>query len=798
MINEMRDFVLELVQSEYETGHILAEDRNEFNELCRDEGYRATKAMYDLYEECHNLGPAGFYEEYRDELDFDPSFVAEYGDEDVSSSDASIDSANGFNIFDKVHVKTFDFNGQIIDIKKAPSGRIIVEVRRDAADGFFDPYLFNPDELELINEEFEDSYLEEALSNKEKLKRAYPELNFDNPVTETLTEAVDSEDKMQTAVGILYDMDNFVLSVYDNGYWLSMGVPDGEFSEDDRDLAEANYKEHEWLIEGDEEGSFDREAFKDLLDAFDTATDDSDYDQNERARIIHEAETILNMNESVDDMNRRCENCNTLLNEAGKCPKCDEGEEDLNEDILNEAPDKLTKKLNKLSSNDDKLMIKRAQAAPTIIRKSLDPSYRYIIDGEMIDSKVYQAKVDKVKNEILNSDKLLGLDPDSTLYKEVKDVLDVVAIDKKGWIVRRGLELLKPGKMAYRADRADLLEIPDAASSQTFLSKQFTNKTNEIKTDSENQVDPDQSENDDTKPEVTSSDDANIGSNEESNQEAKKPDWITNDSIKAAITLLAKRKNGSADYYDKDGNLIDYRKITTDNIDEVFINKEATEPFIVAMEEVKKGLAKRKAAAIKSAALFGESYDDSMEYENIEEIELSESLNKEDMSELLNLSKQLGIETIGDLDQFSKREIKDGEDLLTAMKRYKGEVDGDIEPLEEVFSENVITEEFTTYSDIRSQFEMDKINYSQREAFESMLVKACRSLNIDPELALIYVDKDREFDPVYFADESKELQYNVLKVKVFDLDIVRIEFKGTIYIIFRSQADADIYMNYAH
>lgn len=34
------------------------------------------------------------------------------------------------------------------------------------------------------------------------------------------------------------------------------------------------------------------------------------------------------VNESVYDMDKRCEKCNTLLNDAGTCPKCDDGEED--------------------------------------------------------------------------------------------------------------------------------------------------------------------------------------------------------------------------------------------------------------------------------------------------------------------------------------------------------------------------------------------------------------------------------------------------------------------------------------
>ena len=39
--------------------------------------------------------------------------------------------------------------------------------------------------------------------------------------------------------------------------------------------------------------------------------------------------------ESLDDMDKRCEKCNTLLNDGGTCPKCDDGEEDLAEAVSN-------------------------------------------------------------------------------------------------------------------------------------------------------------------------------------------------------------------------------------------------------------------------------------------------------------------------------------------------------------------------------------------------------------------------------------------------------------------------------
>ena len=40
--------------------------------------------------------------------------------------------------------------------------------------------------------------------------------------------------------------------------------------------------------------------------------------------------------ESIEDMDKRCPECNTLLNDSGTCPKCDDGEEDYG-DELNEG-----------------------------------------------------------------------------------------------------------------------------------------------------------------------------------------------------------------------------------------------------------------------------------------------------------------------------------------------------------------------------------------------------------------------------------------------------------------------------
>lgn len=55
------------------------------------------------------------------------------------------------------------------------------------------------------------------------------------------------------------------------------------------------------------------------------------------AAALEELKSSGAIKESVADMNKRCEKCNTLLNDGGTCPKCDDGEEDYGDDDTNEA-----------------------------------------------------------------------------------------------------------------------------------------------------------------------------------------------------------------------------------------------------------------------------------------------------------------------------------------------------------------------------------------------------------------------------------------------------------------------------
>ena len=84
---DAKRILLDWAQNYFESGHGYIEDYEEFKQCCRDEGIRPSKTLYSEYLELIELGPCGFYESYKDELDFDPFFIQEYGEEDEENED---------------------------------------------------------------------------------------------------------------------------------------------------------------------------------------------------------------------------------------------------------------------------------------------------------------------------------------------------------------------------------------------------------------------------------------------------------------------------------------------------------------------------------------------------------------------------------------------------------------------------------------------------------------------------------------------------------------------------------------
>jgi hypothetical protein len=247
---------------------------------------------------------------------------------------------------------------------------------------------------------------------------------------------------LQKAVGVLFEMDNFVMSVYDNERWLTLGVPDGEFEENSIEEAEANYKEHCWLIT-DFDGGFDQSDYQEFISTFRYATRNKrDYDQNERDRIIQKALSILETIETkITDGVARHPGKTLLPHQDGEFIKESNGEGKmntpkhftkeqvnaylkkakegkLNEQLMMEGPfDGIKDKLKDMKASGD---VKKAQSnAQRIIKNSKDPeiasAYKFIIDGKEYDFNKAKTMSDE-------------------------QIANAIVVDKYGYYIRRGLQ----------------------------------------------------------------------------------------------------------------------------------------------------------------------------------------------------------------------------------------------------------------------------------------------------------------------------------------------------------------------
>lgn len=73
--DEQKQELMEVVAMSFETGHFSFETYEDF----KREYLNLGKDGWEYYLELVNMGPVGFYEEFKDVYDFDPMFVEEYG-----------------------------------------------------------------------------------------------------------------------------------------------------------------------------------------------------------------------------------------------------------------------------------------------------------------------------------------------------------------------------------------------------------------------------------------------------------------------------------------------------------------------------------------------------------------------------------------------------------------------------------------------------------------------------------------------------------------------------------------------
>ena len=86
----MKREIMEVVAMSFETGHFSFDSFEDFKREYPDFG----KEGWEYYCELVNLGPVGFYEEFKEDYDFDPMFVSEYGhyyDDDEDEEEVLID-----------------------------------------------------------------------------------------------------------------------------------------------------------------------------------------------------------------------------------------------------------------------------------------------------------------------------------------------------------------------------------------------------------------------------------------------------------------------------------------------------------------------------------------------------------------------------------------------------------------------------------------------------------------------------------------------------------------------------------
>lgn len=97
---------------------------------------------------------------------------------------------------------------------------------------------------------------------------------------------------LRRAVGYLFEMDFFLMNEYDNMSWLTYGVPDGEFTEDNLPEAKENYREHIWLITNFY-GGFEIAKFKEFFETFKGCANRKCYDKNEVISIQTEIAAFI-------------------------------------------------------------------------------------------------------------------------------------------------------------------------------------------------------------------------------------------------------------------------------------------------------------------------------------------------------------------------------------------------------------------------------------------------------------------------------------------------------------------------
>lgn len=414
---------------------------------------------------------------------------------------------------------------------------------------------------------------------------------------------------------------------------------------------------------------------------------------------------------------RLCPQCRHELTDAGECPVCDLGDEEergshqlfhldeslmdslpyytiLEEDILTEAPFFKQKTaadtIATATHNDDKHKEKIRTNLPKILIPSLkNKNNRFYIKGATADNSPmsYDDFISKFNPQSVSvllggGNDLLNYEFTDNQIKAMRALMNAVVINPDNSLLRRGLEVLKPKTVFYHTSRPDLLTVKNGYRAEDVLP---------------NLVEP-------QKP--TEKEPENTPEEPKNAQEPPKNTPADQNIIKASLQVLARRKNPITKFYTKDdkGAIVQIAgvDITPQNLPNIYIDNGGSITLMDTINKIKEGMKRRKETAIKTAALFGESWDDDMQFEEIEEVEIDEALNKDEYEELMALANEIGLKTAKDLTDFTNREKLPQENPLETLRRYRDSLGDDFEINEDYVDSPVVQEHESLHDEVES------------------------------------------------------------------------------------------------
>lgn len=131
--------------------------------------------------------------------------------------------------------------------------------------------------------------------------------------------------------------------------------------------------------------------------------------------------------ESLDDMNKRCETCNTLLNDQGTCPKCDDGEEDYNDEINEELSNK--EKLMKAFPGEFNFDTTVTESAQEVIEEDISVREKLKRAYPELNFESPVSEAVETNEELSNREKLKKAYPELNLESCVKEDVDPEQFD---------------------------------------------------------------------------------------------------------------------------------------------------------------------------------------------------------------------------------------------------------------------------------------------------------------------------------------------------------------------------------